>query len=120
MRGGERRLVLRGGNGDAERAATISRCKRGTDDGEVVGFRATGGEHDLVRLGADGVGDGALGLFDSGARRPPETVRRGGITEGFVPEIGKHGLQDLRSHRGRRRVIEIRDALGHGRSQFRD
>src|SRR2546430_8388505 len=40
VRGGERRLVLRGGNGDAERAATISRCKRGTDDGEVEIGRA--------------------------------------------------------------------------------
>src|SRR5437867_7634059 len=92
VRGGERRLVLRRGDGDTEWVAAIPRRQRGTDDGEVVRFRAARGEHDLVRLAPHGRGDGALRLFDSGARGAAEAVRRGGIPERLPPEVGQHGL----------------------------
>ena len=75
MRCGEGRLVLRGGDGNAERAAAVPRRERRADDREVVGFRASGGEHDLIRLDADGGGDRALRLFDARARCAPEPVR---------------------------------------------
>src|SRR2546423_6585115 len=79
----ETRLVIGGGDRDAERSTAIARRECSTDDREIVGFGAARREHHLIRLGPKGAGDRALRLFYAGARGATEPMGPRGISAGF-------------------------------------
>ncbi len=97
---------------DRDTAATSDR----TGDRHVVALGAAAGEHDLVRVAADDVGDGVAGLVDGLACSTGEAVRAGRVGV-QLREVRHHRLDRLRAHRRGRSMVEIGDGrlrhLGH-------
>ena len=102
----EHRVVLRGRDEHAG-AAGVGGAAGPVEalDGEVVGLGAAGGQHDLGRQGADGLGDRLARLLD----RPPRPAARRvqGRRIADAPERLGEGGRRLRQHRRGRRVVEI-------------
>ena len=62
-------------------------------DGERIGLRAAGGEHDLARAGTDQARHLGAGAGQRRARGGTEGVRRGGVAE-VAPQGGQQRLED--------------------------
>ena len=78
---------------------------------EVVGLGATRGEDDVARPAAQGLGDGLARLLHDAAGVPAGGVQRAGVAD--VGQVGRHGLDGRREHRGGRGVVEIDGRLIH-------
>ena len=85
------------------------------EEGEVVGFCASGGEDDLLGLRVEEAGYGGAGVVDGGAGSLAGLVDGGGVAE-VLKVPGAHGLEDLGEERGGGVGVEV-DAgreLAHG------
>ncbi len=73
---------------------------------EVVGFRGSAGEDDLLGVAVDELGDLLAGLFDRFLGLPSELmVAAGGVAE-FFDEVGQHRIEDSGVHRCRGVIIQ--------------
>ena len=80
--------------------------------GPVIGLGAAGGEVDLARLGIQGGGHLAAGLFHGGAGGTPDGINAAGVAVVLHQPRG-HGLQHGRRDRGGGGVIGVNKALFH-------
>jgi len=82
-----------------------------TEDGDVVGLGAAGGEADLVGVGAEAAGDALAGLVErrAGVATPAVHARR--VPEARAVER-QHRVEDLGAHGRGGGVVEV-DGRGH-------
>ncbi len=105
-------VVLDGGAQDAG-PARVAGPARPEDalEREVVGLGAARGEHDVAGPAAQGLRDRLARLLHDAARVPPGGVQRAGVAD--VGQVGRHGLDGRREHRGGRGVVEVDGRLVH-------
>jgi hypothetical protein len=103
----EHRVVLDRGGQDPY-ACGVGRPARVGDalDSQVVGLGAPGGEHHVAGTSAQAVGDRLAGLLDHPARIPSGRVQARRVAE--PAQLLDQDVQDLRQHRGRGGVVEVR------------
>ncbi len=80
--------------------------QRHAAQGQVVGFRAAGGENHLVRAAIQNPGDGFAGGIQRGFGLLPIAVDGGRVAEGSA-KVGQHGVQDAGVDGGGGGVIQI-------------
>jgi len=77
-----------------------------TEDGVVIGFRASAGEHDFPRASAEERSDLFACDFNGGAAALAWRVDGSGVAE-ISREIRKHGVEDFRLDGSGGVVIEV-------------
>ena len=78
----------------------------------VIGLGAAGGKVDLARLGIQGGGHLAAGLFHGGTGGAPDGINAAGVAV-VLHQPGGHGLQHCRRDRSGGGVIGVNKALFH-------